>query len=71
MLKLLKEVSLAKEEQDEKKAAFIKSSVVNEKDLNSNTGASSKSFGFLKWLLAIIGIILTFLVIEKLFLQRC
>ena len=64
-VKNLKEVSLSKEEQDEKKAAFIKTSVVNEKDLNSNTGASSKSFGFLKWLLAIIGIILIFLLLRN------
>lgn len=64
-VKILKEASLSKEEQDEKKAAFIKTSVVNEKDLNSNTGASSKSFGFLKWLLAIIGIILIFLLLRN------
>ena len=64
-VKNLKEVSLSKEEQDEKKAAFIKTSVVNEKDLNSNTGASSKSFVFLKWLLAIIGIILIFLLLRN------
>jgi tetratricopeptide (TPR) repeat protein len=61
----LKEANSAKEEQDEKKAAFIKTSVVNEKDLNSSTVASSKSFGFLKWLLVIIGIILSFLLLRN------
>ena len=64
-VKIVKEATSAKEEQDEKKAAFIKTSVVNEEDLNSNTGASSKSFGFLKWLLAIIGIILIFLLLRN------
>ena len=60
-VKIEKEVILAKDEQEEKKVAFIESSVVKEKDLNSNIRKSSKSFVFLKWLFIIIGILLLFL----------
>lgn len=60
-VKIEKEVISAKDEQEEKKVAFIESSVVKEKDLNSNIRKSSKSFVFLKWLFIIIGILLLFL----------
>tara|TARA_B110000503_G_scaffold143630_1_gene246482 strand:+ start:3135 stop:5447 length:2313 start_codon:yes stop_codon:yes gene_type:complete len=60
-VKIEKEVISAKDEQEEKKVAFIESSVVNEKDLNSNIRKSSKSLVFLKWLFIIIGILLLFL----------
>jgi tetratricopeptide (TPR) repeat protein len=60
-VKIEKEVISAKDEQEEKKVAFIESSIVKEKDLNSNIRKSSKSFVFLKWLFIIIGILLLFL----------
>ena len=64
-VKIEKEVILAKDEQEEKKVAFIESSVVKEKDLNSNIRKSSKSFVFLKWLFIIIGILLLFLSLKN------
>lgn len=64
-VKIEKEGISAKEEQEEKKVAFIESSVVNEKDLNSNISKSSKSLVFLKWLFIIIGILLLFLSIRN------
>ena len=64
-IKIEKEAVSAIEEKEEKKAAFIKSSVVEEKDLNNNTKESSKTFAFLKWLFIIIGLILLFFLLRN------
>lgn len=53
-----------KKDLEKKKTAFIKSSVVNEKDLN-NIKEPSKSSTFLKWLFIIIGIILLLLLLRN------
>ena len=50
---------------NQKRADFIESSVVDDEDLNVNTSKSSKSSSFLKWLFIIIGIILLFLLLRN------
>jgi tetratricopeptide (TPR) repeat protein len=63
-VKIQNDTVSVKKDLEKKKAAFIKSSVVNEKDLN-NTKEPSKSSTFLKWLFIIIGIILLFLLLRN------
>ena len=63
-VKIQNDTASVKKDLEKKKAAFIKSSVINEKDLN-NTKEPSKSSTFLKWLFIIIGIILLFLLLRN------
>jgi tetratricopeptide (TPR) repeat protein len=63
-IEIQNDTTLVKKDLEKKKAAFIKSSVVNEKHLN-NTKEPSKSSTFLKWLFIIIGIILLFLLLRN------
>ena len=63
-VKIQNDTDSVKNDLENKKAAFIKSSVVDEKDLN-NTKEPSKSSTFLKWLFIIIGIILLFLLLRN------
>jgi tetratricopeptide (TPR) repeat protein len=50
---------------NQKRAGFIESSVVDNEDLNVNTSKSSKSASFLKWLFIIIGVILLFFLLRN------
>ena len=50
---------------NQKKADFIESSVVDNEDLNVNTYKSSNSSSFLKWLFVIIGVMLLFLLLRN------
>ena len=55
---------------NQKRADFIESSVVDDEDLNVNTSKSSKSSSFLKWLFIIIGVILLFLLLRNCSVSR-
>ena len=50
---------------NQKRADFIESSVVDDEDLNVNTSKSSKSSSFLKWLFVIIGVMLLFFLLRN------